>query len=186
MKIAITGGIGSGKSYVCHILEKQGIQIYDCDAAAKRLMHTSLSLKRKLCNLISPNVYDADGLLNKAEVARFLLASQTNAHAIDEIVHPAVAKDFKASGLRWMECAILYESGFDRLVDKVIMVSAPETVRIQRIVKRDGITAEKAAEWINRQWPQDEVRLRADFEIVNDGYADISAQLSQLPSYLFK
>ena len=112
MKIAITGGIGSGKSYVCQLLTQHGISIYDCDSAAKRLMRTSPVLRQQLTKLIGPDTYDAEGQLNKAEVARFLLLSEQNAQAINAIVHPAVAQDFKESGYQWMECAILYESGF--------------------------------------------------------------------------
>ena len=169
MKIAITGGIGSGKSYVCRLLEQRGISIYDCDAAAKRIMRNSPTLRQRLTALIGPDTYDSEGRLNKAEVARFLLQSEQNAKAIDEIVHPAVAQDFQESGYQWMECAILFESGFERLVDKVIVVTAPEEVRIQRIMLRDGITREKAQEWINRQWPQNLVVEKSDYEIVNDG-----------------
>lgn len=178
MKTALTGGIGSGKSYVCRLLEQRGIEVYDCDAAAKRLMRTSPRLKEQLCALIGPDAYDASGHLNKAVVARFLLQSETNAHAIDAIVHPAVAADFEQSGCQWMECAILYESGFDRLVDRVVVVTAPEALRIERIMQRDGISREQALQWLSRQWPQERVRQLADFEIVNDGLTDIDKQLN--------
>ena len=136
MKIGITGGIGSGKSYVCRMLEQRGIRIYDCDSAAKRLMRTSPTLRQQLTELIGPDTYDSEGHLNKAEVARFLLLSEQNAQAIDAIVHPAVAQDFLQSGYQWMECAILFESGFDNLVDKVIVVTAPEEIRIRKLQRR--------------------------------------------------
>jgi dephospho-CoA kinase len=74
----------------------------------------------------------------------------------------------------------MYESGIYRLVDRVIVVTAPLEVRIQRVMKRDGITREKVLEWMQRQWPQDEVRRRADYEIINDGQADIDAQIDHL------
>lgn len=180
MRIAITGGIGSGKSYVCRLLNEQGITIYDCDAAAKRLMRSSIPLKEQLTALIGPDTYLADGTLNKAEVARFLLASEENAKAIDAIVHPAVADDFLQSGIQWMECAILYESGFNRLVDRVIAVTAPEEIRISRIMQRDGISREKACQWIGRQLPQQEVSRRADYEIVNDGTTDLNQQITKI------
>ena len=180
MKIGITGGIGSGKSYVCRLLAEHGIAVYDCDAAAKRLMRSSSELRRQLTALIGSDAYHADGQLNKAAVARFLLASEANAHAIDAIVHPAVFSDFEQSGMQWMESAILYESGICRLVDRVIVVTAPEEVRIGRIMSRDGISREKALEWIGRQWPQEEVRRRADYEIVNDGKADLRVQINQI------
>jgi len=169
MKTAITGGIGSGKSYVCRLLEQHGIRIYDCDSAAKRLMRTSPALRQQLSQLIGSETYDAEGRLDKAVVARFLLQSEANARAIDDIVHPAVAADFQSSDYQWMECAILFESDFDKLVDNVIVVTAPQELRIQRIMQRDGISREKALEWIERQWPQEQVVARSQYEIVNDG-----------------
>ena len=198
MKTGITGGIGSGKSYVCKQLALRGIEVYDCDAAAKRLMRTAPELRRQLTELIGPEAYSPQEsqkpqkpqqphtpqptcwVLNKAVVARFLLASEENARAIDAIVHPAVFRDFQASGLEWMESAILFESGANQLVDRVVVVTAPEEVRVQRVMARDGISREKALEWIGRQWPQQKVRQLADFEIVNDGQTDIDSQLDAL------
>ena len=197
VKVAITGGIGSGKSFVCSLLKKRGIAVYDCDAAAKRLMRTSPELQQQLIELIGPEAYGASKTskpskasmpsepsmtLNKAEVARFLLASPENAQALDAIVHPVVARDFVASGQQWMECAILYESGFDRLVDKVIVVTAPLEVRIQRVMQRDSISREKTLEWMGRQWLQEEVLRHADYEIVNDGNADLEQQIDDFLS----
>ena len=179
LRIAITGGIGSGKSYVCRLLEQRGISIYDCDAAAKRLMRSDDELRRQLTSLIGACTYVA-GNINKAVVAQYLLASEEHAKAIDDIVHPAVARDFLRSGQQWMECAILYESGFDRLVDRVVVVTAPEEVRIQRIIHRDGIARDKARQWIARQWPQEDVRQRADYEIVNDGLQPLLPQIEDI------
>ena len=185
MKVAITGGIGSGKSYVCKLLQQRGINIYDCDQAAKRLIRTSPDIHRQLSMLIGPEAYlgeDGQGgwILNKAVVAQFLLGSEANAHAIDDIVHPAVFHDFETSGMQWLESAILYESGMDKLVNRVIVVTAPQEVRIQRVMQRDGISREKVLEWMSRQWSQDEIRQRADYEIINDGQADLNEQIEQL------
>ena len=185
MKIGITGGIGSGKSYVCQRLKAHGIDVYDCDAAAKRLIRTSTTIRQQLTALIGPEVYIGDQL-DKSVMTRFLLESEANAKAIDQIVHPAVFRDFEESGLKWMESAILYESGINQLVDRVIVVTAPEEVRIQRVMQRDGISREKTLQWIQRQWPQEEVRQRADYEIINDGKADIDEQIARLLSILQK
>lgn len=179
MKTGIAGGIGSGKSYVCKLLAKRGINVYDCDYAAKRLMRTDEQLKEQLTKLIGPQTY-VDGRLNKAAVATFLLSSEANAHAIDAIVHPAVFRDFEESGLLWMESAIMFESGADRYVDNVVVVTAPEEVRIERIMKRDGISREKAQEWMQRQWPQEKVRQLAQYEIINDGRQDLDSQIADL------
>ena len=178
MKIGITGGIGSGKSYVCHLLQEQGFAIYDCDNAAKRLIKTSQEIRKQLTDLIGPDTYFDDGRLNKGAVAEFLLASEENAHAVDHIVHPAVFDDFIKSGMEWMESAIIFDSGIYRLVDRVIVVTAPKEVRIQRVMQRDGISREKVKEWMSRQLPQEVVRLLADYEIVNDGQTDLNKQLN--------
>ena len=180
MITAITGGSGSGKSFVCRLLAERGIEIYDCDAAAKRLMRNSAELRQQLSELIGSHTYFPDGRLNKAAVAAFLLQSDDHAQAINDIVHPAVARDFIESGYQWMECAILYESGFDRLVDRVIAVTAPDDVRIRRIVERDGITPEEARQWINRQWPQQKTAMLADLLIVNDGIQPLLPQIDRI------
>lgn len=178
MRVAITGGIGSGKSYVCKRLEAFGIKVYDCDAAAKRLMRTSSALQRDLCRLVGDDVY-VDGMLQKQVLAKFLLASEDNKQAVNQIIHPAVARDFECSGYEWLESAILFDSGFDRRIhfDYIVCVSAPLEIRIQRVMNRDGISREKTMEWISRQLPQEEVLKRADFEIVNDGMEDIDEQI---------
>jgi dephospho-CoA kinase len=198
MKTGITGGIGSGKSYVCRLLAAHGIQVYDCDAAAKRLIRTSPDIRQQLTALIGPDTYTYPEspespeslenpknpiplpILNKAAVTRFLLESEDHAKAIDRIVHPAVFRDFEESGMEWMESAILYESGIYRLVDRVVVVTAPDEVRIRRVMQRDGITRETVQKWMQRQWSQEEVCRRADYEIVNDGIADLEAQIRHL------
>ena len=180
MKIGLTGGIGSGKSYVCKYLRQHGIEVFDCDTAAKQLMRTSPTLRQQLTELIGPETYTDEGLLNKAVVAQFLLASPANAEAIDAIVHPAVFDAFIESGLAWMESAILYESGAYKLVDKVVAVVAPKEVRIRRVMQRDNISREKALDWMNRQMNQDEVARKANFVVINDGEKDIEHQIIKI------
>lgn len=186
MKIAITGGIGSGKSYVCRILEKQGIRVYDCDAEAKRLMRTDAELQTGLKQLVGEEVYSADGILQKPVLAQFILTSEANKQAVNDVVHPAVARDFEQSDCEWMESAILFDSGFDRRThfDKVICVLAPVDVRLQRIMQRDHISQEKAQQWIDAVMPQEELIARSDYEIVNDGERDVEAQVVHLLNLL--
>lgn len=183
MKIGIAGGIGSGKSYVCQKIKEQGFEVYDCDSAAKRLMRTSPEIREQLIDLIGPEVYaevDGELVLNKAVMARYLLASERNARAIDRIVHPAVFKDFEESGLLWMESALMFESGINKLVDKVVAIVAPKEVRIQRVMERDGISREKVLEWMSRQMEQKDVIRKADYVVVNDGNTDIDKQLNKI------
>lgn len=182
MKIAITGGIGCGKSYVCQELRRHGIEVYDCDAGAKRLMRSDADLQKALLALVGEEVYDHQGILQKKVLAGFLLASEANKQAVNDVVHPAVARDFERSGTDWLESAILFDSGFHLRThfDRVLCVTAPQEVRLQRIMQRDGIGREKALEWIHAQLPQEEVARRSDFIIVNDGIADIPAQVADI------
>lgn len=186
MKIAITGGIGSGKSYVCRILEKHGIRVYDCDARAKRLMRQDADLQAGLKKLVGEEVYSADGILQKPVLAQFILTGEANKQAVNDVVHPAVARDFEQSDCEWMESAILFDSGFNRRThfDKVVCVSAPVAVRLQRIMQRDHISQEKAQQWIDAVMSQEELIARSDYEIVNDGVRDVEAQVVHLLNLL--
>lgn len=181
MRIAITGGIGAGKSYVCTLLRGRGIEVYDCDSAAKRLMATSAHIREGLQQLVGPEVY-SHGTLQKAVLAAYLLQSEQHKQTVNDIVHPAVAADFISSGLTWLESAILFDSGFDRRVhfDRVVCVTAPRDIRIQRIMARDNISESRALEWINRQMPQERMRQQSDYEIVNDGVCDLDSQINNI------
>lgn len=178
MKVGLAGGIGSGKSYVAARLAARGITVYDCDSAAKRLMRNSPTLRQQLTDLV--------GSLDKAAISRFLLESEANQQAINAIVHPAVFADFEQSGLLWLESGIMFESGANRYVDRVIVVTAPLEVRIDRIMRRDAISRQQALDWIARQWPQDRVRSLADFEILNDGLADLDQQIENIIKLLYR
>lgn len=181
MKIAITGGIGSGKTHVCALLEKYGIKVYDCDSAAKRLMRSSPELQQALTDTVGMNVFP-NGILDKAMLSKFIVSSDENARKIDEVVHPAVACDFINSGCDWIESAILFESGFDKRIkpDYVVCVTAPMNIRLERIMRRDNLTHAKAMEWINRQMGQEEKLAKSDFEILNDGEADLESQIKEI------
>ena len=179
MKIALTGGIGSGKSFICRELEKRGIRVYDCDAGAKRLMRDSGVIVRQLTALIGKDAY-VNGTPNKAKIAQFLLQSEANKLAINHIVHPEVIRDFYSSGLDWMESAIIFEAHLEHTVDRIVCVTAPEDVRMQRIMERDSIPHDRAVEWIRAQIPQEEAVRRSHYVIINDGKADVRSQVTSL------
>ena len=183
-KIAITGGIGSGKSFICQKLEARGINVYDCDKAAKRIIASSDEVRTSLSKAVGDNVFMDNGKLNKALLSEFLLRNENNAQVVNSIVHPAVAHDFLSSGYNWMECAILFSSGFDKLVNKIICVTAPTNIRIKRIIERDGLTPSQAQMWINRQISQSEIISKSDFVILNDGIHDVDIQIDKILNIL--
>ena len=190
ISIAITGGIGSGKSYISHILQEYGIPIYNTDDEAKRLMVSDEGIRRDLVALLGEEVY-VEGTLNKSLLASYLFADPENAARINGIVHPRVKMDF----CRWlehhvdkeivgMECAILYEAGFDDAVDSVVMVYAPEDLRVERAMKRDHATEAQIRARIAAQLDDEEKRKRADYVIYTDGSIPLDSQLSTLIAQL--
>lgn len=194
VKIGITGGIGSGKSYVSRLLAKHyGIPVYNTDSEAKRLMLSDEGIRRRLTALLGKEVYKSDGTLNKPLLANYLFADSCHAGQINAIVHPQVKADF----LKWadlqtgceivaLESAILFESGFDNIVDKVVMVYAPVELRIRRVMLRDGTTEEKIRQRIVAQMDDKAKQDRSDFIIFNDGSRPLNLQLDDLQETLEK
>jgi dephospho-CoA kinase len=190
MKIGITGGIGSGKSYVCNIISQLGYPVYNCDKEAKRLMVNNPTIITELKNLIGKNAYTNQNTLNKTIIANYLFANEENASKINKIVHPVVKQDFmqwaekQNTEFVFMESAILFESKFDEIVDFSITICAPIEVRIQRTIKRDNTTQEQVEARINQQMSDDKRRSMADFHIDNGEGANPEKQIKQIISLL--
>lgn len=188
IKLGITGGIGSGKSYVSRLLESWGIPVYDTDREAKRLTLTHPEIRRELIALLGEKVYCGQQL-KKTLLAGYLFASRAHAERVNHIIHPRVYEDFLlwADGLKQqgrelvgMESAILFESGFDRAVDRVLMVYAPLEIRISRAMERDGVPEEQVRERIAAQMDEELKCKRADFILTNDGINPVEPQLRQI------
>lgn len=187
--IGITGGIGSGKSYVSAILqEKFGIPVYDCDMEAKRLTTSNEEIRQRLIALVGSEVFDGNKL-NKQLLADYLFADVEHASKVNAIIHPVVLQDFK----RWaeeqhekpivaLESAILFESGFNEMVDKVLFVDAPEEVRLRRAMLRDTASEAQIRARMKMQHPELH-RLQADF-IINNNQTDDSQLHNQLEKLL--
>lgn len=192
IKFAITGGIGSGKSYVSSLLEERGIPIYNADLESKRLTVQDEGIRKELVALLGDDIYQG-ATLNKPLLASYLFANSDNAVKVNSIIHPRVKDDFR----RWvesqkdvplvgLESAILYESGFDDVADQVVMVYAPEAVRLQRAMKRDNATEEQVRARMSAQMDDEEKRSKADFVLMNDGIMPLEVQLDDLVRFLKK
>lgn len=185
-KIGITGGIGSGKSVVSHLLDVMGVPMYISDIETKKLMQSDEEIRRSLIALLGEEVY-VGGSLNKPMLAAYLFASDQHAREINAIVHPRVKADFR----RWVqehdrhplvgiESAILIEAGFAAEVDKVVMVYAPREVRVARAIERDSSSREQIEQRIRSQMDDEVKREYADFVIVNDGERALIPQVQEL------
>lgn len=193
IKLGITGGIGSGKSFVSRCL-KEGfsVQVYDTDREAKRLMLEHEGIRADLIALLGEEVYTAAGL-NKSLLAAYIFSSPENAQKVNAIVHPRVKEDFRNWAFRQeqagcqlvgVESAILFESGFDREVDKTLTVSAPLELRITRVMERDRVGREQVLERITAQISDEERNRLSDFSVENAETSDIHAQLVRILSAL--
>lgn len=187
IRIGITGGIGSGKSVVAHLLEVMGIPVYISDAEAKRLMLDDPGIRQGLTDLLGTAVYLPDGSLNKPLLASYLFASAGHARQVNGIIHPRVRDDFRlwvrqraSLPVVGMESAILVEAGFAEEVDKVVMVYAPLEVRIARAMRRDEASRSQIERRIRGQMDDEAKRGLADFVIVNDGRRALIPQVREL------
>lgn len=186
VRFGVTGGIGSGKSYVLRLLAERGIPVYDSDSEAKRLMLVDAGIREGLTGLLGNDVYLPDGELNKPLISAYLFASVQNAERINAIVHPRVKAGFN----RWaseqkapivaLESAILFESGFEDVVDFVVTVCAPIEVRMHRVQERDGATEAQVRKRMAAQMDDEEKCKRSDFVILNDGNKPLDIQIDDL------
>lgn len=184
--IGITGGIGSGKSVVSHLLQTMGYKVYDSDTEAKKLMNTSRHLQRELCDTFGPEVYDGEKL-NRAELAKKVFNDRSALQRLNAIVHPAVRDDFRTWVLQYsheqylfMESAILIEAGFTDLVDEIWFVTAPIDLRIERIMRRNGCLREDAEARISSQSSDSEKERWSNCVIFNDNTTPLIPQILSL------
>ena len=196
MIIGLTGGIGSGKSTIAKQLRLMGYEVYDTDSEAKRLIVEDAHVREQIETLLGKEVYQ-DDVYQTALVAQKVFADRTLLARLNSIVHPAVRQDIlkkfrstsellnsssaasEPSELFFIECAILYQAGIDQLCDKVIVVTAPEEVRLQRTIARDYSDMDKVRARMRAQNVEEDL-CRADIIINNEGTTPISTICEQI------
>lgn len=173
LHIGLTGGIGSGKSTVAKVFESLGIPVYYADNAAKELMNSDESLKKAIKDRFGVRAY-VDDKLDQQYIASIVFNDAEKLEALNSIVHPATINDaIKWSNLQTTaytikEAALLFESGADKMLDYVIGVTAPESLRIERVMKRDGVSREEVLKRLKRQMDEEKKISLCDFILVND------------------
>ena len=184
-KIGITGGIGSGKSTVCMIFETLGIPVYNADKQAKRLMNTDSELKSAIEKYFGNNVY-CNGILDRRRLAEIVFSDKTALEILNSMVHPAVARDFDKWCLRQTalyvieESAIIFECDIAHRFDKVILVTAPDDIRIERTCTRDKVTPETVKQRMKNQLPEEKKIALAQYIIYNDKTMMIIPQVIEI------
>lgn len=171
--IGITGGIGSGKTYVCRIIEAMGYPVFYSDNIAKNILNTDADVIHKITNCFGTSAY-LDGNLNKEFIASEIFKDESLRVAINNIVHPAVRTNFQSwcknqkSKLVFNEAAILFETGAYNNFDYTILITASKQIKIDRLKKRDGLTEKDIQRRLDSQWKDEEKIPLANFVINND------------------
>ncbi|HMU69733.1 MAG TPA: dephospho-CoA kinase [Chitinophagales bacterium] len=193
IKVGITGGIGSGKSTVCKIFEVLGVPVYYADERAKEILQTDAEIIKRVKDLFGEDVYDSNHVLDRKRVAFVVFHEPEFLAQYNKIIHPAVLLDSE----KWMqrhlqypyvikEAALLFESGGNKQLDKVICVTAPEDLRIQRVMQRDNTTEEQVRSRMANQMSEEEKLEKSDFILYNDGSAPLIRQVLNIHEKLLE
>lgn len=186
VKVGITGGIGSGKTTICRVFEILGVPVFNADEVAKSIMTMDLTLITGIKKRFGPAAYFDNGDLNRKYLSGIVFHDAQALQALNELVHPAAIQAFKDwsavqnSPYCLHEAAILFESGAYKTCDYSILVSSTEVVRMERVMKRDGITEPQVRAIMNKQMPEEEKEKLADFIVLNDDAHAVIPQVLKL------
>lgn len=189
--VGLTGGIGSGKTTVAGFFRELGIPVYIADEAGKRLMNTSSEIKQAITELFGEESYNGNSP-NRKFIASRVFNDKTQLEKLNQIIHPAVEADFKG----WLsaqradyviyEAAILFETGSYKKCDLNILVTAPQTLRIDRLQKRDNSSREEIKQRMNNQWSDAKKSELADFIIKNEELQQTRLQVEHIHGEILK
>ena len=182
-RIGLTGNIGSGKSTVAQIFEILGVPVYHADIQAREILGSS-NVVEQIKNLFGNKVITSQHQVDRKILASIVFNDKNKLETLNNLIHPLVEEDFSKwcnlyleSDYILHEAAVLFESGFDRLFDANILITAPEELCIARVMARDSITKEMVVHRIQNQWSEDKKQKLAQYEVINDENALVIAQV---------
>jgi dephospho-CoA kinase len=183
IKVGLTGNIGSGKSTVAKLFAEIGIPVYEADKTAKELLFDS-NVKDLIVSNFGKDILDNTDEISRKSLASIVFNDNAKLNLLNSIIHPFVINDFEKWANQYEsvsylihEAAILFETGYDKIVDKIITVTCPEALRIKRIMIRDGLKEEDIRQRIKNQWQEEEKIILSDFIIKNDGLLPLTPQV---------
>ena len=188
LKIGITGGIGSGKTTACRLFEKLGVPVYYADARAGFIQNNDPALIESIKQLFGEGIY-INGSLDRQSLGKIVFSDKSKLDALNNLVHPAVFKDAQdwqekqrlaGAAYTLKEAALLFETGSYKSLDKIIVVSAPLELRIERVMSRDNLSKAEVLKRIGNQMPQEEKEKLADFILYNINLVDLQKEVEKL------
>lgn len=189
LKVGLTGGIGSGKTTVSKILESLGYTVFNSDLEAKIISDTHPEVRKELSALCGEEIYNEEGL-NRPLLAQQIFSNEELRQKVNEIIHPRVRLAFdqrcetETKNLIFNEAAILIETGAYKQFDFLILVTAPQEIRAQRVSERDGVSIANVKKRMNIQWDDEKKKKYADFIIVNDNESPVLVQVEKIVAQL--
>ncbi len=186
-KVGVTGNIGSGKTLICQMFASLGVPIFNADNEARRLMNSDPELQKDICRLLGPESF-IDGRLNAPYISSIIFQNNRLLQSLNVLVHPRIQKEAASwfsmlpgqIGYAIEEAALLIESGGYLLMDYIIVVTAPQEVRFERLMKRDDTSLEAVLKRNNAQMKESQKIILADSIIVNDGSMLLLPQVLKL------
>lgn len=185
LKVGLTGGIGSGKSVVSRILVAMGYTVFNSDDSARKIVNENARVREALCAEFGADLYQ-NGLLDRPKLAKIIFSDTGARERVNHLIHPFVREAFNElaensrHSLIFNEAAILFETDAAARMDRMILVTAPEEVRIQRVMQRDGATEEEVRMRMKQQWSDAQKIPLADFQIINDDAQPVLAQVERV------
>ena len=190
LKTGLTGSIGSGKTMVAKLFSTLNIPIFYADTEAKKMLNIS-AIKQSILETIDSGVLDDEGNIDRKKLAQIIFNDKKKINALNDLIHPAVIESF----LQWtrqysdqhyviQEAAILFETGYYKVMDKNIVVTAPMELRVERVMQRDRVSREGVLQRINNQWKDEDKMLLADYVIINDGTKMLIPQIMEIHQQL--
>ena len=193
LEIGVTGGIGSGKTTVCKLFAVLGIPVYYADDRAKALMIENDQVRNKIKKYFGQDTYFKNGKLNRAYLANIVFNDKQKLEKLNSIVHPAVGEDSEQwhnqqRGVPYTikEAALMIESGSYKTLDKLILVTAPEGLRVKRVMERDNIEADAVYARMRNQMSEEEKLKFAGYVIKNDGGHSLIKQVWNIHQKLWQ
>lgn len=186
MIVGLTGGIGSGKTTVAHIFEHLGVPVFEADEISKNIIDTDKSLQRQLRHLLGDSVVNEQGKIDRPLMASIIFGDKQLLAKTNALIHPAVGRNFKSWYLQQKapyiirEAAILFESNTYKDCDKIVVVTAPDDLRIKRVMDRSQLSRKQVLERMENQWPQEQKVEMADYVISNDLEHSVIKQVLQI------
>ena len=178
LRVGVTGGIGSGKSLVCSLFARLGVPVLSADQLAKELMVRDDELKMAIAKLLGASSYEPDGSLNREYIASGIFSNKSLQKKINSLVHPRVEErldreiarlERQGKRMAIVEAALIYEAGYDKRLDIVVVVDANEVERVRRVAYRDSVPEEEVRKRVQSQWSPSRKVQKADYVICNDG-----------------